>query len=111
VRKRKNSDLQIYAGVHDGFSGPIPISHSINFYNKIVKDFHENATSHYVSAEDAAVLLKTQSFPAQKTPESLGDRAILYQKESKRIRLTVFEGAHEILYDQVLPRLVEWPKK
>lgn len=105
VGKRKNSLLQIYVGVHDGHTGSVPISQSINFYNKLLKDYKEKDQTRYVSAEDKELMLKTRSFPAQKPTEKLGERAILYQKASRNIRLTVFEGSHDILYDQVLGRV------
>ena len=35
----------------------------------------------------------------------LGDRAILYQKTSKRITLTIFEGTHEMLNKVVLDKI------
>ena len=108
--KRKNSILQIYAGVHDGHTGPVPISQSINFYNKLLQDTHEKDSSRYVSTEDASVLLKTRSF-SPSSLEKLGERTILYQKSSKNIHLTVFEGSHEILYDQVLSRISAGHKK
>ena len=104
-KKQKNSTLHIYAGVHDGYTGSVPISHSIRFYNKLLTDFKVKDKSQYVSDEDAATLLKTQTFPASNPPKMLGDRAILYQKSAKHIQLTVFEGTHEILYNVVLERL------
>lgn len=106
VNKRKNSSLQIYVGVHDGYTGSVPISQSINFYNKILKDLKEKDQTRYVSAEDADVLLKTRSFPATQPPKNIGDRAILYQKMAKNIGFTVFEGTHEILYGEVLERVL-----
>jgi esterase/lipase len=102
VKKRKRSSLQIYVGVHDGYTGSVPISQSINFYNKLLTDGNETNKSLYVSENDASTLLKTQSFPPSKTVEKLGDRVILYQKASKKIHLTVFEGTHEILNDVAL---------
>lgn len=105
LSKRKNSLLQIYVGVHDGYTGSVPISQSINFYNKLLKDFKEKDQTRYVSVEDKELMLKTRSFPAQNPSENLGDRAILYQKSSRNIRLTVFEGSHDILYDQVLEKM------
>ena len=105
VKKRQNSLLQIYVGVHDGYTGSVPISHSINFYNKLLSDGKEKDKLRYVSKQDADTLLKTQSFPTSKTPQTLGDRAILYQKTSKNIRLTVFEGTHEILNEVVLEKI------
>lgn len=102
VKKRQNSLLQIYVGVHDGYTGSVPISHSINFYNKLLTDGKEKDKSRYVSKQDAITLLKTQTFPTSKIPQTLGDRAILYQNTSKNIRLTVFEGTHEILNEVAL---------
>ncbi|WP_428665960.1 alpha/beta hydrolase family protein [Runella sp.] len=109
VKKRKNSQLQIYAGIHDGYTGSVPISHSINFYNKLLTDNNEKDKSHYVSETDAITMLKTQTFPTSNPPEMIGDRAILYQKSSKKITLTIFEGTHEILKNVAL-ELVEAPK-
>lgn len=102
TKKRKNSPLNIYVGVHDGYTGSVPISHSIHFYNKLLTDFKVKDKSLFVSTEDAATLLKTQTFPASNTPKMLGDRVILYQKSAKHIQLIVFEGTHEILYHVVL---------
>ncbi len=39
VEKRKNSKLFIYAGIHDGYTGSVPVTHSLLFYNKVVTDF------------------------------------------------------------------------
>ena len=41
VEKRKNSKLYIYAGIHDGYEGSVPISQSLAFYNKVVADFDQ----------------------------------------------------------------------
>lgn len=102
LKKRKNSQLQIYAGIHDGYTGSVPISHSINFYNKLLADAHEKDKARYVSEEDAATMLKTQTFPTQNSPRTIENRAILYQKTSKKITLTIFEGTHEILKSAAL---------
>ncbi len=102
IKKRKNSWLQIYAGIHDGYTGSVPISQSINFYNKLLTDSKEKDKSRYVSESDAAIMLQTQAFPAQAPANMIGNRAILYQKSSKNITLTIFEGTHEILKDVAL---------
>jgi dienelactone hydrolase len=102
LKKRKKSTLQIYAGIHDGYTGSVPISHSIRFYNKLLTDAGEKDKSRYVSEEDAATMLKTQTLPAQNPPKTIDNRAILYQKSSKKITLTIFEGTHEMLQKVVL---------
>lgn len=35
---RKNSKLFIYEGIHDGYVGSVPITHSINMYNRLVTE-------------------------------------------------------------------------
>ncbi|RRB02484.1 alpha/beta hydrolase family protein [Larkinella rosea] len=108
VKKRKNSHLQIYAGIHDGYTGSVPISHSIRFYNKVVTDFNARNKGLTVSEKDAEEMLKTQTFPATKPPKTIGDRAVLYQKKSGNNRLTIFEGTHEILKDAALEQILAW---
>ncbi len=105
VKKRRSSTLQIYAGVHDGYTGSVPISHSINFYNKLLIDTDEPDLEKFVSAEDKTLMLSTQKFPNKKKFKPLGDRAVLYQKTSKRITLTIFEGTHEMLSSVVLDKI------
>ena len=102
LKKRKKSSLQIYAGIHDGYTGSVPISQSIKFYNKLLIDANETDDTRYVSAEDANTMLKTQTFPVKKTIKTIDNRAILYQKSSKKITLTIFEGTHEILKNVAL---------
>ncbi len=103
VKKRKKSDLQIFAGIHDGyrFNAPVPISQSINFYNKILSDSGEKDSSKYVNNNDLQFMLEKQSFPSSNN-DKIGDRAIHYQKESKKIMVTIYEGGHELLSKQAL---------
>lgn len=102
IKKRRNSILQIYAGIHDGYTGSVPISQSIKFYNKLLIDTDETDDARFVSAEDASTMLQTQSFPTKNSVKKIDNRAILYQKSSKKITLTIFEGTHEILKNVVL---------
>lgn len=102
IKKRKNSVLQIYAGIHDGYTGSVPISQSIKFYNKLLIDTKETNDVRYVSSDDASTMLKTQSFPVKKPVKTIDNRAILYQKSSKKITITIFEGTHEILKNVAL---------
>ena len=103
VKKRKKSDLQIFAGIHDGyrFNAPVPISQSINFYNKILSDSGEKDSSRYVNNNDLMLMLEKQSFPSSNN-NKLGDRVIHNQKTSKKITVTIYEGGHELLSKQAL---------
>ncbi len=102
IKKRKNSILQIYAGIHDGYTGSVPISQSIKFYNKLLIDTDETDDALFVSSDDASTMLKTQSFPTKKKLKKIDNRAIIYQKSSKKITLSIFEGTHEILKNVAL---------
>lgn len=104
IRKRKESTLQIFAGIHDGYGydNPVPISQSVNFYNKILSDRGERDTSKYANPEDLKLMLKTQSFPARNTNMLIGDKVVHYRRQSKNIMLTIFEGGHDMLSKQAL---------
>lgn len=101
INTRKNSTLQIFAGIHDGHDGPVPISHSINFYNKLLTDNGTSDSSAYVSKKDLFEMINRQTFAAS-THLKIGDRTIYYQKKTKRLMLTIFEGGHEMLSKEVL---------
>lgn len=97
IKRRKNSSLHIFAGIHDGHLGNVvPITQSIVFYNKILLDYKEKNQSNYVSKADEKTMVDSQTFPIT-TTEKLIDRPIYYQKSSKNTLLTIFEGGHEML--------------
>jgi poly(3-hydroxybutyrate) depolymerase len=108
VQQRRKSVLQIYAGIHDGYTGSVPISHSINFYNKLLTDLKVKDSAAYVPQEAAEVMLQTQSYPSLTYTNKIDLRQIHYQKHFQQISLTIFEGGHEILRSAVL-ELIERP--
>ncbi len=107
LKKRKESSIKIYAGIHDGYTGSVPISHSIKFYNKLLTDAKESNLDYFVSNEESKILLETQSFLTKIPQKMIDNRAILYQKSSKNITLTIFEGTHEILRNVALDLIVD----
>jgi hypothetical protein len=100
VDKLNDCKLKIYVGIHDGYTGSVPIIHSLLFYNKIVNDTGGSESS-YVSCDEMTWMLTTRTSPRQ-TKEKIGDREIHYFKTFKNVSLTIFEGGHEILVDSVL---------
>lgn len=95
VQLRNSSTLNIYAGVHDGFTGSVPITHSIGFYNKLLKELGAKDPALYVSAAEKNALIQTRkplgNFGA------VGDRTICLKKQYKGIQLVIFDGGHEML--------------
>jgi acetyl esterase/lipase len=98
VSRRKNSTLNIYCGIHDGYTGSVPITQSINYYNKLVRDMKGEKEA-FLPREDALYMLSHRTFkPAEEAPLILPEgRRIHYRKKFQSINLTIFEGGHELL--------------
>jgi dienelactone hydrolase len=95
LSKIYQTKLSIYTGIYDGIQGSVPITHSINFYNKLLSDLSEKNLSKYVSESEKLELLEFR-----KPLGELGyiaDRRVCLQKETRNIKLTIFEGGHEML--------------
>lgn len=102
VENRRQSKLFIYTGIHDGYTGSVPITQSIKFYNKVVQDFDGQNSTALVPENDMANMVTSRSFPA-KSNKKLGDRNVHYKIQYKDlVTLTVFEGTHEMLSDVAL---------
>lgn len=100
--KLKKTKLRIYAGVHDGYTGAVPISHSIFFYNKVVSELGGKDIN-IIQSDDLIWLLSARNSPEGMNPEKkLGNRDIVYEKKYENVSITIFEGGHEILVDEVL---------
>ncbi len=103
VKKRENSKLFLYCGVHDGYTGSVPISQTIDLYNKIITDFEKENTNSKVPAEIREIMLRQQNLPGTHIAEKIGDRKIIYQNAfQNKVFLNVFEGGHEMIVDVAL---------
>ncbi|WP_276167427.1 alpha/beta hydrolase family protein [Zobellia alginiliquefaciens] len=100
-----SASLSIYAGVYDGFRGSVPITHSINFYNKILKDLSVSDSTKYVSDTEALKLLQHIS-PSVRL-DSIGGRKVYLKREYGNLSLNIFEGNHEMLTEFALNKLLE----
>ena len=87
--------LFIYTGIYDGIQGSVPITHSINFYNKLLRDLSEKNFSKYVSDSEKLELLEFRK-PIGEFG-NIADRRVCLKKETKNIKLIDFEGGHEML--------------
>jgi len=100
--KRKNAFLNIYAGVHDGYTGSVPISHSVLFYNKIAAELYPGQNDKLVADSTLMSILVKQLNPFADNQLTLGARKIHLLKESPNLSLTLFEGGHEMIVPQAL---------
>lgn len=99
---RKKSILNIYAGVHDGYTGSVPIMQSIHFYNKIVKEIYGNEQNEIVPDTTIISLVTKRVNPNANRDNRIGERIIQLYKKTDAVTLTIFEGGHEMLAEQAL---------
>ncbi len=105
VKKRENSKLYIYAGIHDGYNGSVPISHSLDFYNKVVKDFHPAASIELIPQEIKDQLIIGRNL-AGTDYGKIGDRIIHFQNRLwDKVQIIIFEGGHEMLLNHALKHI------
>lgn len=104
TNKLQYSKLSIYAGIHDGNQGSVPITHSINFFNKLLKELGEADSTKYVSREEVSKMLQHR--------QPLGDfgsidgRKICLLKMVNNLQLVIFDGNHEMLTEYALDELL-----
>lgn len=103
--KLSNSSLHIYAGILDGIKGPVPITQSINFYNKLLSDMAVDDSLKYVSDFEIK-RLKTIPYTGRNYG-LLENRTIHLKKEYNKMRITIFEGDHEMLSEFAINELLE----
>jgi pimeloyl-ACP methyl ester carboxylesterase len=96
------SRVEIYAGINDGHGGdPVPISHSIRFYNKLA----EAAGEPLVSEEQAEALLNRTAPLIEGV--TIEERGVYFQTSFAYASLTIFDGGHEILGNHTMDRIKE----
>lgn len=100
---RKNAKLYIYAGIHDGYQGSVPITQSIDMYNKIAKESFEASDDELISDQDKLTLVVKRCFPSHDFKMNIGDRKVHYFKKKENVSVSIFEGGHEQIVDQVIP--------
>lgn len=97
VEKRRNSFLNIYEGVHDGFTGSVPISHSFTFYNKIAAALQPLNKEALVQDSLWKSILIKRCNPKADSSRFIGDRMIQIERHCPNVSLTIFEGSHEMI--------------
>lgn len=109
-QKRQNASLYIYEGIHDGYTGSVPITHSLNMYNRLVADLKYQLTDldsiaqlarldrDLVSNSEIIDLLTKRTLPVSAQAEkALFGRQVYLEKRAGNIHLAIFEGGHEQL--------------
>ncbi|MFY9153372.1 MAG: GDSL-type esterase/lipase family protein [Prolixibacteraceae bacterium] len=100
--KRKGSFLNIYAGIHDGYTGSVPITQSISMFNKLLMDMYPERTADLISDSLKLSLLAKRINPEADSSLAIGGRKIHLIRELPNLNFTLFEGTHEMLVPQAL---------
>jgi len=101
--KRRGSFLNIYAGIHDGYTGSVPVSQSIDMFNKLLSDMYPEQSDKKISDSLKLLLVTKQINPNADSNLLIGDRRIHLIRELPNLNFTLFEGTHEMLVPQALP--------
>lgn len=99
---RKNATLHIYAGIHDGYTGSVPISQSMLFFNKIVAAIYPARKNILISETLQQSLLAKRINPDADSHLKLNNRPIHLIRKTDRVSLILFEGGHEMLVPSAL---------
>lgn len=90
--------VSIWAGIEDGHSGSVPVSHSLRAFNAVAAG--HGTTEALVSDPEIEQLVKNRKLTAAETTtreiEGL-DREIVLHRQSKDSEVIIFDGGHESL--------------
>lgn len=110
LAQAKNLKVSINAGIHDGHTGSVPISHTLRAFN-LLADPKDKLTEEEI----------TYFTEKSKVPPSVkdtvpndpyhGEKKVLFRRESANVRVTIFEGTHEGLPEPALNWLKEQKKR
>jgi len=93
----RTARLHLFAGINDGYTGSVPITHSIHLYNKL---------SPRQEQIDDDTIIRLLSKTVEPTGAKIGGREIWHQSESSRSVLTIFEGGHEMIVDFAAKQII-----
>lgn len=95
LNKAKDLIIDINTGIHDGHTGSVPVSHSFLAFNKLA------ALEDQISSADIEYVVKKQEIHSRMgipvEDKSYGKYAVLFRRISGKVRLTIFNGGHDIL--------------
>lgn len=104
VNKLSEASLFIHTGVFDGIQGSVPITQTLNFYNRLLVADACTTDSLFVSSDETLHLIEKGT--ALGNFGKLGDRDIFLLKKYKNTTLYVFDGNHEMLPEVALQELL-----
>lgn len=103
VRHGNYPVIRLYAGIHDGWRGATPITHSIDFFNRLASQWEP---AKVISSPEILALLR-RSAPGGAERPLASKQPVHFLREAGPMRLVIYEGAHEMLTAQVIADIRE----
>ena len=100
--------LDIAAGIHDGHTGSVPVSHSLEAFNEIAR---ANGDPGFTTQEIEAWSKRMLEPVADPREDPVWKRAVHLRRRSGEARVTLFEGGHEGLATAALEFLSKHRKE
>ncbi len=101
--------IDLNAGLYDGHTGSVPVSHSIRAFNALA-DPNDRITN-----EQIETFVNDMRVPDDLQGDYVDpyyvDKNVLFRRTSNRARLTIFDGGHEIIPNAALHWLQKQTKK
>lgn len=101
--------LDINAGITDGHTGSVPISHSLRAFNLLALE------NDRISTDDINYFVEKAQVPPHLSSDtvdpSYGSKPPLFRRISGNARITIFEGGHEIIFEAALNWLAKQKKE
>lgn len=101
--------VDLNAGIQDGHTGSVPVSHTLNAFNRLAKE-PDRLSEAQVRAFAAEPRVPAGLAEAREDP-SYGDRRVLFRRGSGAVRVTIFDGGHEIIHQAALAWLAAQQKR
>jgi acetyl esterase/lipase len=98
--KARGVKMDINSGIHDGYTGSVPVSHTLLAFNALA------AESDRLSDEQIRYFVSEQKVPPDLieplNDATYGQKKPLFRRQSGQTRVTIFDGGHEIIFEAAL---------
>jgi acetyl esterase/lipase len=109
LKNARKIPLDINAGIMDGHTGSVPISHSLNAFNVVA------AENDRIDDEDIQYFVEKANVPPHLkkpiTDPLYGDNPPLFRRHSGNARITIFDGGHDTVHKAALTWLSKQRKQ
>lgn len=96
LSKAARLPIDIQAGIHDGHTGSVPVSHSLRAFNVLAEA--NGLTGRKVSSSDIEFITAERRLPEPLANEHVDERRakpVLFRRAAGPARITLFDGGHE----------------